>query len=345
YAQAVAPYAEPVPYVDPYVHDPYAAHDPEDPHRRGTLDPHAAEADAPEAFAHDPHRQSTLDPHASDAPDPYAAQPAEDPYAAQQAHDPAYAEEHAYAQQVYAQRAYAPAAPHPRKRPEDEDFDFAAQLDLGDDSGTRHPPAPYSDGYDMPSEYTLAERLPNRAPSFAESPVIPETPGLDEALEFDEPHQFATQTPAPPTPRSVSRAHASSQPERPSEDSIDFDEPHGFVGGEHGDLESALSTLDVDLDHLEVPRAQRTRLPRARRASDRGSRPLPGMPPERAAGDPPTGRTTPRPTRQPSAPPARVTAKRQSVAPPVPTTPKRPAVPRAASEDDDGVLIDFDDDE
>jgi hypothetical protein len=68
------------------------------------------------------------------------------------------------------------------------------------------------------------------------------------------------------------------------------------------------------------------------------------MPPERAPGDPPTGRT-PRPARQPSAPPARVTAKRQSVAPPVPATPKRPAVPRAASEDDGGVLIDFDDDE
>jgi hypothetical protein len=232
----------------------------------------------------------------------------------------------------------------PRKRPEDEDFDFASQLDLGDDSGTKHPPAPYADGYDMPSEYTLAERLPNRAPSFAEMPIIPETPGLDEALEFDEPHQFATQTPAPPTPRStVARAYADAQPEdRPSDGAIDFDEPHGFAPRD--DLESALSTLDVDLDHLEVPRPQRTRLPRARRASDRGSRPLPGMPPERAPGDPPTGRSTARPTRQPSAPPARVTAKRQSVAPPVPTAAKRPTAPRAASEDD-GVLIDFDDDE
>jgi len=331
-----AAYAEQTPYVDPYVHDPYAAQAAEanDPHRQSTLDPHAPDAYAADPYG-DPHRQSTLDPHASDSFD----------LPAQQAHDPAYAAEHEYAEQVYSQRVHAAAAVQPRKRPEDEDFDFASHLDLGDDSGTRHPPAPYADGYDVPSEYTLAERLPNRAPSFAETPLVPETPGLDEALEFDEPHQFATQTPAPPTPRSVvSRAYASSQP-APPEDSVDFDEPHGFVAGEPtDDLESALSTLDVDLDHLEVPRAQRTRLPRARRASDRGSRPLPGMPPERAPGDPPTGRT-PRPARQPSAPPARVTAKRQSVAPPVPATPKRPAVPRAASEDDGGVLIDFDDDE
>jgi len=136
----------------------------------------------------------------------------------------------------------------------------------------------------------------------------------------------------------------------PSEDPLDFDEPHGFLGGEQGppsrpsdDLESALSTLDVDLDHLEMPRAPRTRLPRAARASDRGSRPLPGMPPERDPGDPPTAKPTR--TRQPSTPPARVTAKRQSVAPPVPAAAKRPAIPRAASEDDGGVLIDFDDEE
>jgi len=308
YAQA-AGYPEPAPYVDPYVDDPHA----------------------------DPHRQSTLDPHAADPSGSV------DPYAEQRAHDPAYAAEHAYAQQVYSQRGRTPSAAPIRKPPEDEDFDFASQLDLGDDSGTRHPPAPYPGGYDIPSEYTLAERLPNRAPSFAETPIIPETPGLDEALEFDEPHQFATQTPAPPSPR----AYAASQPARmPSEDPLDFDEPHGFAGGEppsrpSEDLESALSTLDVDLDHLEVPRAQRSRLPRAARASERGSRPLPGMPPERESSDPAIQK--PR-TRQPSTPPARVTAKRQSVAPPLPAAAKRPA-PRAASEDDDGVLIDFDDDD
>ncbi|HEY6039788.1 MAG TPA: hypothetical protein VIV58_36155, partial [Kofleriaceae bacterium] len=345
YAQAVAPYAhdayaqpaEPAAYVDPYVHDPYAAQ------------PYAADLDA--------HRRATVDPNASDLYPPPAADPplAADPYEAQRTDDPAYAAEHAYAQQVYTQRGRTPSAAPGRKPPEDEDFDFASQLDLGDESGTRHPPAPYPGDYDIPSEYTLAERLPNRAPSFADSPVIPETPGLDEALEFDEPHQFATQTPAPPTPRStVSRAYASAQPARmPSEDPLDFDEPHGFVGGEQGDapsrpsddLESALSTLDVDLDHLEVPRAPRARLPRAARASERGSRPLPGMPPERDPGDPPTGKPAPRSTRtrQPSTPPARVTAKRQSVAPPVPA--KRAAVPRASSEDDGGVLIDFDDEE
>ncbi|HEX7700896.1 MAG TPA: hypothetical protein VF403_09245, partial [Kofleriaceae bacterium] len=174
---------------------------------------------------------------------------------------------------------------------------------------------------------------------------------------------------APPMPRSpagtrqrppshqrlASRAgspHQDAPPDyRRSEDPIDFDEPHAFVGGA-GDqsldsLESALSTLDVDLDHLEVPPQQRTRQPRAQRASDRGSRPLPGMPPERSPLDPPTVKPVgeePRPRttgRNVVAKPPAPVAKRPTAAPPIPT--KKPT-PRAASEDD-GVLIDFDDDE
>jgi hypothetical protein len=312
----------------------------------------------------------------------------EDP---QRAYDPAYADEAAYAEQVAREvdpAAHVPVAqayfendPDPVTRPgevplppatygnrvprraatpEEEEFDYASQLDLDDESGQR-PPAPYPGGYDIPSEYTFAEKLPTRPPSFAEQ-EFPDTPGLDEALEFDEPHQFATNTPAPPTPRApagtrkrppshqrlASRA-GSPHHDRKSEDPIDFDEPHGFVGGT-GDqsldsLESALSTLDVDLDHLEVPPPQRTRQPRAQRASDRGSRPLPGMPPERSQLDPPTVKPVgeePRPRttgRNVVAKPPVPAAKRPTVAPPVPTKP-----PRAMSEDD-GVLIDFDDDE
>ena len=278
----------------------------------------------------------------------------EDP---QRAYDPAYAEEAAYAEQVAREVApgevplppatYRSRVPRRAATPEDEEFDFAARLDLDDESGSR-PPAPYPGDYDIPSEYTFAEKLPTRAPSFGEQ-EFPETPGLDEALEFDEPHQFATNTPAPPMSRSpagtrqrppshqrlASRAGSPHQDDRRSEDPIDFDEPHAFVGGAReqslDSLESALSTLDVDLDHLEVPPQQRTRQPRAQRASDRGSRPLPGMPPERSPLDPPTGRN--------------VVAKpvTKTVPTPAPAAP-RPTVPRAASEDD-GVLIDFDDDE
>lgn len=304
----------------------------------------------------------------------------EDP---QRAYDPAYAEEAAYAEQVAREAVpyvhdpdpvtrpgevplppatYGNRVPHRAATSDDEEFDFAAQLDLDDESGTR-PPAPYSGGYDIPSEYTFAEKLQTRAPSFAEQ-EFPETPGLDEALEFDEPHQFATNTPAPPTPRSppgtrtrppshqrlASRGGSPLQEPSYREDPIDFDEPHGFVGGAADQaldsLESALSTLDVDLDHLEVPPQQRTRQPRAQRASDRGSRPLPGMPPEHSL-DPPTVKPVgdePRPRttgRNVVAKPPAPTAKRPTAAPPIPT--KKP-MPRAASEDD-GVLIDFDDDD
>ncbi|MEO8844487.1 MAG: hypothetical protein ABI591_21040 [Kofleriaceae bacterium] len=294
----------------------------------------------------------------------------EDP---QRAYDPAYAEEAEYAEQVAREAGpyehdldpvtrpgevplppatYGNRVPRRAATPEDEEFDFAAQLDLDDESGTR-PPAPYSGGYDIPSEYTFAEKLPTREPSFAEQ-EFPETPGLDEALEFDEPHQFATNTPAPPVPRSPAGtrqrppSHQRMASRARSEDPLDFDDPHSFSGGgaeqSLDSLESALSTLDVDLDHLEVPPPQRTRQPRAERASDRGSRPLPGMPPERSPLDPPTvvpaaDDRRSRPTgRNVVAKPA---AKRPTAAPPVPAN--KP-IPRAASEDD-GVLIDFDDDE
>lgn len=199
-----------------------------------------------------------------------------------------------------------PAAAYP-ERPSSE-FDFAANLDLDDDSLPPGPPMPYPAGYEQPSEYTFAEKLPVRAPSFAE---VPHTPGLDEALEFDEPHQFQSHTPAQPEPRRRSSRYPTPNPE-----SIDFDEPHAFARqDENDDLESALSTLDVDLDHLEIPPEKRRRATR-----ERESRPLPGMPPARAQIDPPTVRPTGEDL--------------QRIA-------RKPAV---KDDDDDGVLIDFDDD-
>ncbi len=245
----------------------------------------------------------------------------------------------------------------------DDDFDFASQLDLGDDDEgvPSEPPMQDPDAFNAPSEYTFVESLEYTPPAFAEPP------GLDAALEFDDPHQFTTQTPARPESRVRAPETTRYAPDAPPADSIDFDEPHGFAEPSQArpqatptidDLESALSTLDVDLDHLEVPVARR----RARRASTAVPG-LPGMPPERAPSDPPTNlpsaqaravvqrelaqraaagdrpNRTPKRRGQPN--------KRGTAAPPVPATKRpTPATPaRAASEDDGGVLVDFDDDD
>ena len=406
--------------IDPYAAQAVAAHEPHDSFAANEPDPYTAEdpigyadpdaepvpiatpaaaraaygrAQSYDSYPPTPYGGAAREPY---VPDPYAQEAyGQQAYDAQRAHDPAYAAEDAYANEL-ARQAAKPAST-------DEDFDFASHLDLGDESGVQHPPAPDPNGYDIPSEYTFAEQLPTRAPSYAEGQIFPEPPGLDEALEFDEPHQFATQTPAPPTPRPASRGagaysrqRSPSKPQRAQpanfearEDSVDFDEPHGFVdrsgrgnypddhGGRDGrdisgysapldpsrldaeltpppagepadDLESALSTLDVDLDHLEVPLQHRSRRPRAERSSDRGSRPLPGMPPERSPSEPPAAspvaRPVPRPTAHTTPRPA---AKRPSAAPPaVPVAAKRPtALPPRATSEDDGVIIDFDDDD
>jgi len=240
----------------------------------------------------------------------------------------------------------------------DDDFDFASQLDLGDDDEVvpSQPPLPDPDAYDAPSEYTFAERLAYTSPPFAEPP------GLDAALEFDDPHQFATQTPAQPASR-VRAPSRSRVPETaryaPEAPPIDFDEPHAFGHPQAplDDLESALSTLNVDLDHLEVPGARQARV---RRAST-GIPSLPGMPLERAPADPPTNlpsaqarATVQRDLAQRSAAGDRPNRtpkrrgqpnKRGTAAPPTPALKHPTPAPRAASEDDGGVLIDFDDDD
>ena len=98
------------------------------------------------------------------------------------------------------------------------------------------------------------------------------------------------------------------------------------------DLEDALSTLDVDLDQLEIPRDP---------PSQSHARSLPGMPPERAPGEvegvrqgSQSGRVS-LPKDSPRSSSAALNAR---------TTTKPPRAKRAVTEDE-GVLIDFDDDE
>ncbi|HEY0253324.1 MAG TPA: hypothetical protein VGC41_17440, partial [Kofleriaceae bacterium] len=152
-----------------------------------------------------------------------------------------------------------------------------------------------------------------------------ETPNPD-SIDFDEPHQFQTHTPAQPARYAA-----------PGPDSVDFDEPHAFAGADtNDDLESALSTLDVDLDRLADP-------PGHARAKPRASRPLPGMPPERL--DPPTVRPTgddlrAKPVARNVTPRAGVKSPSKAPAPPT----KRPTRELPDDDDDGGVLIDFDDD-
>ena len=237
------------------------------------------------------------------------------------------------------------ATPEPvRGKASNDDFDFASHLDLGDDDDgdPAGPSLTDSDAYGGSGDYTFAEGLTYIPPVFIEPP------GLDAALDFDDPHQFQTQTPEPPERRrrapsrsreplaAPRRFGADEPPDAGPDAGIDFDEPHGFTEpapASLDDLESALSTLDVDLDHLEVPQA--TRSPRARRSSTSVPS-LPGMPPERA---PVTDRATDRPNRTPKR--RAQPALRATAAPPKKATP----APRAPTLDDGGVLIDFDDDD
>jgi hypothetical protein len=92
------------------------------------------------------------------------------------------------------------------------------------------------------------------------------------------------------------------------EPALDFDEPHSYARRRDSDLENALEQLDVDLDDLSQARES--------------SRPvrLPGLP-----------------THRPESGPVTVLGLGASV--------KNPAKPRRVPTEDDGVLIDFDDEE
>jgi hypothetical protein len=97
------------------------------------------------------------------------------------------------------------------------------------------------------------------------------------------------------------------------------------------ELEHALEALDVDLDDLSIPHAA-TQLQRARDPAK--SRPLP------AAGQPPQAQAR---AARPTPAPAPSRAGRQTGAPPVASSSGRAAAPRVTTED--GVVIDFDDDD
>ena len=269
----------------------------------------------------------------------------------------------------------APAAPAP------PEYDFAAQLDLGDDdapaAGDRsgafydrnlgelpasaskgHQLGEYDAGYDPPSSsYTFAESYPPVAPTFDDPQAFA---GADD--NFDEPHQFAQSD----DPRQFGAQPQSFDGPHRLTPTDTFDEPHGFAAHdprasspiapppyraaqvpsspaklhaprersrpeEDYDLEDALSTLDVDLDHLEVPDSP----------SQSNARPLPGMPPERAPGEVETVR--------PGSGSGRVSLPKDSrrstsAALNAAKTTKPPRAKRAVTEDE-GVLIDFDDEE
>ncbi len=182
--------------------------------------------------------------------------------------------------------------------------DFAQRLALDEDDEAQAAPVGH-----YPNEPARGNRLPKLHGDD------------DDDDEFDEPHNYT-----------IAEDPDYENPE------VEFDEQHGF--GKRGyelaesddsdnasldraleqdpveDLDNALSTLDVDLDHLSVPPAQR-------RVQ---ARPLPGMPPARAGrvSDATSGRPQPKQTTQP--------LPRQA--------------PRVRRPDtDDGVIIDFDDDD
>jgi hypothetical protein len=243
----------------------------------------------------------------------------------------------------------------PAQQPEDKYeerpsvSDFAARLDLGDDDDLPNdepapPPVQYprarrpsTDYPDPPSSsYTFAEQFPEAA-------LHPHSSTLDRVLseaegeEFDEPHSYGSAPPQPmhyeaPTaqPRSLDEMEA---PKRPTAD----------------DLEDALQALDVDLGDIERERV--------RRPSASGQRPLPGLPIQRPVTGPvPTtpkavtgpvrtvAHTVKRPTtKNPTTPPPPPAAAfRKTPTQQVPVTPAKPAT-RAPT--DDGIVIDFDDDE
>ncbi len=266
-------------------------------------------------------------------------------------------------------------------RPSQEDF--AARLDLDDEpddeeerrnfptanprprsrSGSRadsYVPEPAADFHDPPSEsYTFAEPFPQMANLGFAPHVAPA------GEDFDEPHGFTQNTPVPASRGPSSHAQAFEQPARPrsasrmpqpvadEDDPIgralqSFDEPsHPQASPEPPteDLEDALAALDVDLD----PQVQEQR--RVRRQTG-GHRPLPGLPLQRETGQTPVApqprtRTTganiiQRPQKQGTMPPPiPVAARRAATTPP----PLPVHTPPARATTDDGILIDFDDDE
>jgi len=213
------------------------------------------------------------------------------------------------------------------------------------------------------SSYTFAENYPQAGLQLG--------PDDNASNELDEPHGYA---PAPT---------ALAQPSRPVGPDPRLLRYGRATTGSTEDLEDALAALDVDLDDLSNLDRRRPRRPTP--SSSTGPRPLPGLPIERAADRSAPTRTAaplnapaptrtaaptnaPAPTRtaaptnapapmrapaSPTRPPA--ASARATKPPPIPAAARKaptqqvPLVhappPKRASTDDDGVIIDFDDDE
>jgi hypothetical protein len=208
---------------------------------------------------------------------------------------------------------------------------------------------PSSEFPDPPSSsYTFAESYPEAALDIPEEPV---------GEDFDEPHSYARPQP-----------QAQPQPARPvGPDPRLLRHGRATTAGTE-DLEDALAALDVDFDDLSNLKLERKRRPTPSTSSGRplpglpmestGSRALPGLPVER----PRDQQTGPSRTAAPpvaaapvaAAPVARPPVKGGTRPPPIPAAARKPPtqqVPlvrapiKRAVTDDEGVLIDFDEDE
>jgi hypothetical protein len=170
----------------------------------------------------------------------------------------------------------------------------------------------------------------------------------DPAAEFDERHHYAAPSKQQRAPSDVSYTVAERMPQAAPPFSArpvgeDFDEPPGFsnvqpttpgslryaAAAHSEDLEDALAALDVDLDDNAADQ-------RRRRGPSNQPRPLPGLPAHRP------GDTGPSRTVKPTAPPPIPAGARKSHTTPPPMPVRQP--PKRATTDE-GVLIDFDDDE
>ncbi|HEY1817635.1 MAG TPA: hypothetical protein VGG74_35085 [Kofleriaceae bacterium] len=199
---------------------------------------------------------------------------------------------------------FTPPPDPPAFRPLSPRDDFAARLALDEEEElplARFPASGFEDDDaddDDPESFTMAEN-----PDYE-----------DPALEFEERQDFGR------------RGFELAGDEQDVEHDAALDKALSSDPVE--DLDNALSTLDVDLDKLEVPQPDRRRpAPRAR--------PLPGMPPMRPTPTPPPEPITTRPGR----------ALRVSDATNKPAKQPTQPLPRRRPDTDDGVIIDFDDDD
>ncbi len=261
-----------------------------------------------------------------------------------------------------------PADPEPRP----SYLDFASRLELSDE----HPAAvdplagfeeSHDDEFDAPHTAFSAPAYPDDEPEPPpRTPLpLPLPPAMPAARRFDDsdvrPAPLAfdesdlSSHAAPRYLRSPTGAPARSSPATGAQRSVPAAQPSAPArpAPESLDLESALEALDVDFDELAVPRttlaASGAHAKRGRPATepglhDRQRQRTPSHPnPTRPAPSPAPLTTRPAPspaplsTRTPQPTPSTPLARAPSVAP----GSKRP--PRATS--DDGILIDFDDDD